>query len=275
MKRLTEREVDAFRRDGFLFPLRALDAAGLAALRGWYEGFERAHAEAPPATRRARMLRFKPHLLHPELDRVVRHGAILDAVEDLIGPDILVWASAFFVKDAGEPGFVSWHQDSGTYGLEGDRLVTAWIALGDVDRDSGAMRFLPGGHRGGPRAWRATSDPANMLSLGETIDDIDETAAVDVALRAGEMSFHHIDLPHASPPNRSSRSRIGYAVRYMAPAMRPLGGVASALVVRGRDADGRFEPELPPDSRDPDATRARWRRAMALREGRVAEAAET
>jgi hypothetical protein len=113
-----------------------------------------------------------------------------------------------------------------------------------------------------------------MLSLGETIDGIDESAAVDVTLRAGEMSLHHVDLPHASPPNRSVRPRIGYAVRYMAPAMRPRDGIASALPVRGRDRSGNFEPEAPPDPGDPGATRARWERAMALREARTLAAAE-
>jgi ectoine hydroxylase-related dioxygenase (phytanoyl-CoA dioxygenase family) len=272
--RLRERQIEIFRRDGFLFPVRALEASSVAELRAWFDGFERAHADLPPARRHGWLLRFKPHLLHPELDRVVRAPAILDAVEDLIGPDLLVWASAFFVKDPGDPSFVSWHQDSGTYGLDGDALVTAWIAVGDVDAANGAMRFLPGGHAGGPRAWRATADPANMLSLGETIDGIDEGAAVDVVLRAGEMSLHHVDLPHASPPNRSPRPRIGYAVRYMAPSMRPRDGVASALLVRGRDRLGNFELEAPPDAADAAGTTMRWERAMALREGRTLAAAE-
>ena len=274
MKRLSERQIVAFERDGYLFPVPALDAPALAALTNWFAEFERAHADLPAAQRRGALLRFKPHLLHPALDRVVRDERILDTVEDLLGPDLLVWASAFFVKDAGDPGFVSWHQDSGTYGLDGDSLVTAWIALGDVDAECGAMRFIPGSHRAGPRAWRATSDPANMLSLGETIDGVDEAAAVDVALPAGAMSLHHIDLLHSSPPNRSRRPRIGYAVRYMTPAMRPRGGLASALRVRGSDARGRFEAEVPPDPRDPEATRRRWERAMALRESRVLAAAE-
>ncbi len=269
-----EIDAESFRRRGYAFPVPALTRPETAYLREWLDAFEAHHAEAGRAATRTRLLRFKPHLLHPELDRVVRLPRILDAVGKVIGPDLLVWASAFFIKDAGDRAFVSWHQDSGTYGLDGDELVTAWIAIDDVDAANGAMRFLPGSHRAGPRAWRATADPANMLSLGETIDGVDEAAAVDVELPAGAMSLHQIHLLHSSPPNRSPRPRIGYAVRYMAPTMHPRAGPASALLVRGVDRCGHFEPEAPPDPADPAGTLARWTRAMALRESRVAAAAE-
>lgn len=267
-------DAEAFRRLGFAFPVPALTGPETAALRAWLDAFEaRDHGEGRAASR-TRLLRFKPHLLHPALDCVARTPRILDAVASLLGPDLMVWASAFFIKDAGDPAFVSWHQDSGTYGLDGDDLVTAWIALDAVDAANGAMRFAPGSHREGARAWRATDDPANMLSLGETIDGVDEAAAVDVELQAGSMSLHQIHLLHSSPANRSARPRIGYAVRYMAPTMRPRSGPASALLVRGVDACGHFEPETPPDPGDPAATRARWTRAMTLREARVAASAE-
>jgi ectoine hydroxylase-related dioxygenase (phytanoyl-CoA dioxygenase family) len=214
-------------------------------------------------------LRFKPHLLFPRLDRLVTDPRLLDPVEDLIGGDILVWASAFFIKDAGDPGFVSWHQDSATYGLEGGDLVTAWLAVTPATTANAAMRFIPGSHRDGPRRHVDIADPTNMLSRGETIPDANEEAAVDVVLAPGEMSLHHIDLIHASGPNRSDQPRIGYAIRYCAPSMRPIVGAASARLVRGRDRCGHFELEPAPRDEHDAVTRAAHARALDLRERSV------
>ncbi|MBM3567748.1 MAG: phytanoyl-CoA dioxygenase family protein [Alphaproteobacteria bacterium] len=267
---LSPAQVEAFRREGFLFPLPAMAPARAAALVDWLDALERRHAGIDARTRRHRLLRFKPHMLFPELDAVVHAPAVLDAVESVLGPDILIWASAFFIKEPGDPAFVSWHQDSATYGLDGDALLTAWIAMSDAGIDNAAMRFAPQSHRLGPLPHRDTEDAANMLSRGETVElEIDEDRAVDVVLAAGEMSFHHIDLAHGSGANRSSRRRIGYAVRYMSPAMRPRLGPASAMLARGRDTGSGFEMEPRPIAEDHPATRAAWERAIALRERTV------
>lgn len=266
---LSERQITDFRRDGYVFPVPALTEDALAELCTWLDTFEQRHDAIPKRERRETMLRFKPHLLHPVLDRVIRTNAILDAVEDLIGPDIMVWASAFFIKDAHDPSFVSWHQDSATYGLEGDGLLTAWIALADVDAGNAAMRFAPGSHRRGARSHRDTQNADNMLSRGETLDDIDEATAVSVALPAGTMSLHHIHLAHSSRANQSDRPRIGYAVRYCSPAMRPMAGPASVLPVRGEDRHGHFELERSPAREDDPAALAMYRHATALRTATV------
>jgi hypothetical protein len=266
---LTQTQIDSYRRDGFVFPVPALADAALRGLRTWLAEFEAAHADTPARERRETMLRFKPHLLHPMLDRVIRTDAILDAVAGLIGPDIAVWASAFFIKDAHDPSFVSWHQDSATYGLAGEALVTAWIALTDVDAGNAAMRFAPGSHRAGPRAHRDTQSAHNMLSRGETLDDIDEAGAVDVALPEGAMSLHNIHLAHSSRANSSDRPRIGYAVRYCSPAMQPMAGPASVLMVRGRDRYGHFEHETAPGGEDDPAALAMYRHAIGLRTATV------
>lgn len=266
---LTAAECARYRRDGFVFPVAALRASEVAAARAWLDAFDRRHAALPKKERRDSMLRFKPHLLHPALDAIVRHPRILDAIERLIGPDILVWASAFFIKDARDRSFVSWHQDSVTYGLQGDDLVSAWIALNDVDAGNASMRFLPGSHRGGLVHHRLATDADNMVSLGETIDGIDAARSVSVELRAGEMSLHNIHLMHASEANASDRARIGFVIRYFPPAMRAQGGPASALLVRGEDRHGNFELERPPLAADDPATIARHARALELRKARV------
>jgi hypothetical protein len=275
---LDREQVARYRRDGFLFPIPVLAPAEITALCAWLDAFEAEHADLPKKQRRETKLRFKPHLLHPILDRVVRNARILDAVESCIGPDILVWSSAFFIKDGsdtdrGDPSFISWHQDSVTYGLAGDELVSAWIAFSDADPENASMRFLPGSHRGGLVKHRFAADPANMSSLGETIDGIDESAAVDLTLKAGEMSLHNIHLIHASGVNRTTRRRIGYVVRYIPPTTRSLNGAASALLARGQDRFGNFAPERSPVAADDPATIAHHRWAQELRGRRVELAA--
>ena len=267
--------VAAYRRDGFLFPLLALAPEEVTAARDWLATFERRHAAVPAKERRETLLRFKPHLLHPELDRIVRHPRVLDAVTALIGPDILVWSSAFFIKDARDPAFVSWHQDSLTYGLDGDELLSAWIALTDVDAGIGAMRFAPGSHHAGLVRHRLVTDHRNMVSLGETIDGVDETATVRVELRAGEMSLHSIHLMHASNPNalRPAADRV----RRCATCRRRCGREAARRArcwCAGGTAIGHFEPETPPLAADDPATIARHERALALRRARTFAAAE-
>ncbi len=266
---LTAADCARYRRDGFVFPVPALENGEVARTRAWLDAFEHRHADLSKKQRRETLLRFKPHLLHPELDAIVRHPRILDAIEAIIGPDILVWSSALFMKDARDRGFVSWHQDSVTYGLDGDELISAWVALTDVDAGNASMRFLPGSHLGGLVHHRLVADADNMVSLGETIDGVDDARSVSVSLRAGEMSLHNIHLMHASDANKSDRTRIGFVIRYFPPAMRAHGGLASALLVRGQDRHGNFDLEQSPVAADDPATIARHARAIDLRRARV------
>lgn len=269
-KALTAADIERYSRDGYLFPVRVLAAEEAAACRRRFEAFEASQIGKSKPERHHRAFRFKPHLLMTWLDELIHRAEILDIVEDLIGPDIMVWASAFFPKDPHDPGYVSWHQDSTTYGLVGSDLVTAWIALTDSGVENACMRVVPGSHAQGDLPHRDTFDPDNVLSRGETVAlEIDASKAVDVVLRAGEMSLHHLRTVHSSPPNRSDRRRIGYAIRYMTPVMQPAAARASALLVRGRDRYGHFELEpRPVRDFDPAAVTA-YDRAVRLRTAAV------
>ncbi len=266
MKRLSASSVHAYRVDGCLYPVPIFDEAEAAACRQQMAAAEAGYPVADRAKVRAETFRYKPHLILTWLDRLVHDPRLLDAVEDLIGPDILVWASALFIKDPHDPSYVAWHQDSVTYGLDGTDLVSAWIALTDTGPANAAMRYIPGSHRNGPLPHRDTWAPHNALSRGEVIDiAVDERQAVNVTLQTGEVGFHNIDLIHGSPPNGSDRPRIGYAVRYMPPHMRAREGPASAMLARGADRFGHFELE-PRPAADMDAAAGRaHRHAMDLR----------
>ena len=245
MSKLLPREsVEQYRRDGFFFPIRVLSPAEARQYRARLEAVER--EQGGPLRGE---LRHKSHLLFTWLDTLVRHPAILDAVEELIGPDILCWSSSFFIKEARDSAFVSWHQDATYWGLSEPDVVTAWVAFSESSIESGAMRMVPGTHRE-QVAHHDTFAPDNLLSRGQEIMvDVDEAKAVDIVLHPGEMSLHHVRMFHGSPPNRSDDRRIGYAIRYIPTRIRQVAGERdSASLVRGVDRYGHFDPEQPPAS---------------------------
>lgn len=270
---LARAQADRFRRDGFLAPVPALDEAEVRRIVDWLVAFE----SGPGSSRKERReayLRLKPHLLFPELHAIVRHPRILDVIESLIGPDILVWSSSFMIKDPEDGVYASWHQDSHTATLHGDQLISAWIALEDVGPENGSMRIIPGSHLQGPRPHRTRHDHANLVIAGEHLaDELDEDAAIHVELRAGEMSLHHVHVVHGSPPNQSRRSRIGFVVRYFPAWMSAQGGLSSALLVRGEDPYGLHAPESAPVSHQDPATIEAWRKALQLRRRRISSRA--
>jgi non-haem Fe2+, alpha-ketoglutarate-dependent halogenase len=241
-KRLSAEAVAQYRRDGFYFPVPVLSAAQA---RGYRDKLE-AHEGATGGPLAGNM-RHKVHLLFTWANELARHPAILDAVEDVIGPDILCWSTNFFIKEAHSPSYVSWHQDATYWGLSTDDVITAWVAFGDVPLASGPMKFWPGSHRKKQLAHRDTFDKDNLLSRGQEIAvEVPENEGVDVPLKAGEASLHHVLLAHGSGPNTTSDRRIGLAMRYIPPHVRQLKVRDSAMLVRGRDTHGNFELEPEP-----------------------------
>lgn len=241
-KLLPPESAEQYRRDGFFFPIRVLSPAEVRQYRTRLEAVEREQGGPLRGEQR-----HKSHLLFTWLDTLVRHPAILDVVEELIGPDILCWSSSFFIKEARDSAFVSWHQDATYWGLSEPDVVTAWVAFSESSIESGAMRMIPGTHRE-QVAHRDTFAPDNLLSRGQEIMvDVDEAKAVDIVLHPGEMSLHHVRMFHGSPPNRSDDRRIGYAIRYIPTRIRQVAGARdSTSLVRGVDRYGHFDPEQPP-----------------------------
>ncbi len=244
MKALTEELVQRYRETGYLAPISALSTAEAGNVRAKLEAFE---AGAGPL---AGTLRQKSHLLFTWLNDLIRHERILDAVEDIIGPDILCWGTSFFIKDPHNPSFVSWHQDSTYWGLDPADVVTAWIAVSDSTTENGAMRVVPGSHTMAQVPHRDTFRPDNLLSRGqEVMVDVDDATADTLTLKAGEMSLHHVRLIHGSEPNPSDQRRIGFAIRYLPTYVRQIAGTHDwATLVRGVDRYGNFELEQRPDA---------------------------
>jgi ectoine hydroxylase-related dioxygenase (phytanoyl-CoA dioxygenase family) len=242
-KSLSPQAVAEYHATGFRFPVPALAADEARSYRQRLEAF----IEENGGSTGARKLLFeKAHLRCPPLAELVRHPKILDAVEDVLGPDILCWASTIFLKEPQDKAYVSWHQDAMYWGLDPADVVTAWVALTDSLPENGAMQVLPESHLGALFRHNETFAADNMLSRGQEIAvEVDPRKVVTLSLRAGEMSLHHIKLAHGSDANKSMNRRIGYAIRYVAPHVRQTGSKGDrAMLVRGNDKFKNFRPEI-------------------------------
>src|SRR6516162_3503519 len=240
-KSLTPAQIEQYREEGCVFPIRIMSETGAAELRGRLEAFEQQTGGPLKGD-----LRHKSHLLFAWLAKLVRCTAILDAVEDLYGPDLLCWTTNFFIKEAADPAFVSWHQDSTYWGLSKPDVVTAWVAFTEADDTNGAMEYVPGSHKLDQIPHRDTFARNNPLTRGqEVMVEVDEAKRRTITLHPGEMSLHHVRLVHGSPPNRSNDRRIGFAIRYIPTSVAQIWGEDSATLVRGQDRFHHFllEPE--------------------------------
>lgn len=243
-KLLSSDAVAAFQRDGFYSPVRVMSASDAQRYRSALETYE-AKAGKPLQGN----WRHKTHLLFTWADELVHHPKILDAIEDVIGPDILCWNTNFFIKEANSPGFVSWHQDSTYWGLDPDDVITAWVAFTEVTPENGYMQMIPGSHKVDQLPHMDTFHKDNLLSRGQEISvEVDKSKAVGIPLHAGEISLHHIKVVHGSDANRSDDRRIGLAIRYIPTYVRQTKVRDAAILVRGVDKYKNFDYEARPRS---------------------------
>ncbi len=241
---------EAYQSQGYLSPIRAISEAEAARIADLVARIEQEHGEDAGA-----LLRSNIHMLFPDLFDLVCNLAILDHVEDILGPDILCWSASFFSKPAEDPSFVSWHQDLTYWGLEPADIVTAWVAITPSNRENGCMRVVPGSHQPGQLGHSDTFGNDNLLSRGQVLDvPVQEDEAVDLILHPGEMSLHHVLIVHGSEANLSPRPRHGFAIRYIPTYCKQIGGRTTALLVRGEDRYNHFDPvPRPRADMDPEA----------------------
>src|SRR6266700_1424609 len=246
-KRLTASELQSYQQDGVLFPISVLNQDEVAGARSCLERLETRLGGSPKSHELGQC-----HLHFAWAYRLVGHPRILDAVEDVIGPNIVVHATSIFQKRPFDAAFVSWHQDGYYLNLDQPDFVSAWVALTNSNTENGCMRVVQGSHRGGsfPHADSARHEE-NLLSSGlEIAVAVEESEATDVVLRPGEMSLHHVNIVHGSNPNRSSSIRAGFAIRYVAPHVTQSRPHFPVMLVRGEDRYGHFELQKDPPGDD-------------------------
>ncbi len=235
-------------RDGFVFPLDILSEGEARALR---DDLERAEAEVAGDRKRLALVRGYPARLLPGFDRLVRHPKMVAAAAAVLGPDVMVWGSGLFIKEANTPHFVTWHQDLTYWGLDQADEVTLWVALSPSTPASGCMRFVAGSHRERILPHADSFAAENLLSRGQELAvRVNEADAVDAVLETGQASVHHGHLFHASGPNTTGDRRIGAAIRYIAPSMRARSGPETEVaLVAGADRFNHFRIVPPPRGR--------------------------
>jgi len=236
-KVLSQQQVESYRDDGVVFPAGILSDAELTRYLGLYLELEELMKDRARPSQLA-----MAHFYYDWAYELVTHPRILDLVEDVLGPDVVVWSASFFTKPPHDPGYVSWHQDATYWGLDLSEVTTAWLALSDSTVENGCMRMVPGSHTQPILSHVKTYAENNLLSRGQVVEvEVKESEAVDVILKAGEASLHHVNIIHGSNANSSSSSRIGFAIRMVTPRVKQTGYQLPAILGRGSDPYRHFE----------------------------------
>lgn len=265
MSGLTPQQIARWRHDGFLSPFPLLDANELNACRDGLARFE-TWLGAPVNDSEDLQYRTMPYLILPWAAKLACDARILDVVEDLIGPDILIYTSTFFIKEPHSPTIAAWHQDSTYYGLEPKEEVTVWVALSDANEAAGCMQALS--FHGRPRQLshvsRVVKHSVNRAAQVIT-EPLDEGTPVAMPLKAGEFSLHHGLCAHRSGPNTADHRRIGLGLNYIPTSVRPVCSIKpAAMLVRGVDRYGHFELAEPAQTELDAQGIARHQRAVGL-----------
>jgi len=241
--RLSPEQSDQYWRDGFLFPIPALSADTAIAARHELEQIEAKWRTADLPQPLNTYKRINAHLVMPMAANIARDPGVLDVIEGILGPDILVYSTEFFIKEPRTKHIVSMHQDLTYWGLGAiDGLVTAWIALSPATPASGCMDFVAGSHKNATLPHEDSFDPNNLLSRGQEVKvDVTEADKTAIEIHPGQMSLHHGLTIHGSGPNTTDDRRIACVVRYVRPDIaQQVGATDFAMPARGVDTYGNF-----------------------------------
>lgn len=264
---LSTEQVARYETDGVLFPVPALARDEVTRAR---DAFDEIDARSGGRLEYAAWL----HLFFRWAYDLATHPSVLDAVESVIGQDILASSTLILCKHPRSASHTSWHQDGAYSGLHLTPTTSAWIALSDSDAERGCMRVIPGSHGRDILPHTEARASGDLLRRGGSVRlDVNERDARDVVLRAGEMSLHHSKIVHGSKPNRAGEKRIGFIVRYVTPQFKH----AAAPVVRARGGGdcSHFDLLREPPGEDIDQSFAAWtEHVRRAGEGRRAGAGE-
>ena len=263
-----------YQREGVIFPLRILDVEKARILADHCSVLQSRMGHWVVSQQIS-----KPHLVSRAIADVIRNETLLDAVESIIGPDILCWTVTVFAKPPKSGGYVGWHQDRTYWGLSPEeQVVTAWLALTDAHCDNGCMSVLRGSHLQGYRDHEIVPGTENILLSGQevTIEPHERDDLLHVELDPGEASIHHSKVLHGSNPNQSDRPRTGLSIQYISANVIQLNnaGVDSAAAVRGNMARSKLKLEPLPENDFDVHSIKNWKRFIANPSGLGATAAK-
>ena len=208
MANLSDQQINFYNQKGYVAPIDVVSKKEANEIRREIEIIEKKWPNALEGIGRNYV-----HLISPVFNKICLNNKILDAVESIIGKNILICGTTLFIKNANEKGFVSFHQDAKYIGLEPHNWVTAWIAITDSNEENGCMKMWPGSHKEDLKKHEQKFDEDNLLTRGQTIENVPIEETDPVVLKAGQMSLHHPTVIHGSGLNRSKDRRIGFVVQ--------------------------------------------------------------
>ncbi len=214
-RRLTAAQIDRFNVAGYIHPLDVFDATQARANREYFDFLLEAVRKANDG-RDAYAINGYHSRCRGVYD-LATNPAILDLVEDLLGPNFVAWGTHFFCKLPGDPKSVPWHQDASYWPLTPARTVTAWIAIDDADVQNACMHVIPGTHAMGHLEWKRV--PGQVL-WQQILNAEQYGQPAPIELKAGQISLHADMLAHGSGPNLSARRRCGLTIRYCPVSVR-------------------------------------------------------
>jgi non-heme Fe2+,alpha-ketoglutarate-dependent halogenase len=247
-KVLSQAQVDQFKNNNFINGIDVLTADEALYYRGCLEAYEATKGGAPLDAAFSR----KVHTGEPWAAELIRHPRVLDAVEDIIGPDILVYTTTLFTKEAGGIQVTGWHQDATYLGLDPYEHVNVWVALSNASEEAGCMQFMVGSSRFGQLRHGARNMPGSVNHGGQAIvEELPQGRVESAPLKPGQLSFHHTLAVHSSEPNRADDRRIGFSISVIPTHVRHTGSLRmGATLVRGEDRYGHFDLEADPREHD-------------------------
>ena len=224
-------QLKQYKDEGFVSPINVFSKEKAKEIRDEIELIEK---EIPEELEKSG--RYNAHLISPLLDEVTHDPKILDAVQSLIGEDILVCGTTLFIKNPNEKGFVSYHQDAKYIGLEPHNWVTAWVAITDSNEHNGCMRMWSGSHKDNLKEHDQKFNQGNLLTRGQTVQNVPKEKITPLVLTAGQMSLHHPTTVHGSDINKSDDRRIGFVIQsYIGANVKQVLGKNSVQIARGKD----------------------------------------
>ena len=231
MKGLTQEQLDHYKNKGYVSPVSALTSIEAKEIRDEIEKIEKDWPGALEGINRNYI-----HLISPIFNKVCLNKNILDAVESIIGKNILICGTTLFIKNPNERGFVSFHQDAKYIGLEPHNWVTVWVAVTDANEKNGCMRMLPGSHKEDLKTHEQKFDENNLLTRGQTITNVQLDRTDPIILKAGQVSLHHPKIVHGSGLNQSNDRRIGFVIQsYIGTNVNQVIGKMYVQRARGED----------------------------------------
>ena len=231
MSGLTSEQLDHYNNKGYVSPVDALTSTEARKIRDEIEKIEENWPKALEGINRNYV-----HLISPAFNKICLNKKILDAVESIIGKNILICGTTLFIKNPYEKEFVSFHQDAKYIGLEPHNWVTVWVAVTDSNEENGCMRIWSGSHKENLKHHKQKFDENNLLTRGQTIENVPLEKTDPIILKAGQMSLHHPTTVHGSGLNHSDDRRIGVVIQsYIGSNVNQILGKMNVQKARGED----------------------------------------